>query len=205
MVFISTDKAIDPSSVMSATKRLGEEIVHQVAAEASGRFVTVRFGNVLGSQGSVVEIFRQQISEGGPVTITHPEMTRYFMMIPEAVRLILLAGAVGASAEVYVLDMGPPVRIVDLARDMIRLVATPGQEIEIIYTGLRPGEKLEETLFNGQESPAATLYPGLLLADDEASPTRDAVQVALQLEELALQGRDDTLRSLLIRGEPARA
>jgi len=199
-VFISTDKAIDPSSVMGATKRLGEEIVHQVAAKATGRFVTVRFGNVLGSQGSVVEIFGQQISEGGPITVTHPNMTRYFMMIPEAVRLILLAGAVGASGEVYVLDMGMPVRIVDLARDMIRLIAPPGQRIEIVYSGLRPGEKLEETLFAGDESPSDTPYAGLLLADHESQPVRDAVDAACRLEQLAVQGLDDDLRTLLING-----
>jgi FlaA1/EpsC-like NDP-sugar epimerase/lipopolysaccharide/colanic/teichoic acid biosynthesis glycosyltransferase len=200
LVFVSTDKAIDPSSVMGATKRLGEQIVHQMAAVAQGRFVTVRFGNVLGSQGSVVEIFRQQITEGGPVTITHPAMTRYFMMIPEAVRLILLAGAVGATGAVYVLDMGRPVRIVDLARDMIRLAASPGQEIDIVYTGLRPGEKLHEALFAEHESPSETLYAGLLLADHESIPVEDPSGRAKELEELAVYGQDDQIRSLLILG-----
>lgn len=198
LVFISTDKAIDPSSVMGATKRLGEQIVRHVGANAPGRFVTVRFGNVLGSQGSVVEIFRQQIIEGGPVTVTHPDMTRYFMMIPEAVRLILLAGAVGASGDVYVLDMGAPVRILDLAHDMIRLVAAPGHDIEVVYSGLRPGEKLEEALFAGHESPAETPYPGLLLADSEPMPSGDPSPGARRLEELAVEGQDGALRSLLI-------
>jgi FlaA1/EpsC-like NDP-sugar epimerase/lipopolysaccharide/colanic/teichoic acid biosynthesis glycosyltransferase len=198
LVFVSTDKAIDPRSVMGATKRLGEQIVRHVGATASGRFVTVRFGNVLGSQGSVVEVFRQQISEGGPVTITHPGMTRYFMMIPEAVRLILLAGAVGGSGEVYVLDMGAPVRIVDLAHDMIRLIASPGHDIEIVYTGLRPGEKLEEALFAKHESPSLTRYPGLLLADDESAAVDDPPKRAKEMELLAVQGQDAALRGLLI-------
>jgi FlaA1/EpsC-like NDP-sugar epimerase/lipopolysaccharide/colanic/teichoic acid biosynthesis glycosyltransferase len=198
LVFISTDKAIDPRSVMGATKRLGEQIVRHVGATASGRFVTVRFGNVLGSQGSVVEVFRQQIIEGGPVTITHPEMTRFFMMIPEAVRLILLAGAVGGPGEVYVLDMGAPVRIVDLAHDMIRLIAAPGHDIEIVYTGLRPGEKMEETLFAKHESASPTRYPGLLLANDTSIPVGDPPQRAKEMERLAAQGQAAALRGLLI-------
>jgi FlaA1/EpsC-like NDP-sugar epimerase/lipopolysaccharide/colanic/teichoic acid biosynthesis glycosyltransferase len=201
-VFVSTDKAIDPSSVMGATKRLGEEIVRQLAADAVGRFVTVRFGNVLGSQGSVVEIFRRQIADGGPVTVTHADMTRYFMLIPEAVRLILLAGAVGASGAVYVLDMGRPVRIVDLAHDMIRLVARPGQDVEIVFTGLRRGERLEEMLFAVNETPVKTNHPGLLIAQRNRtlSPKGDAVEAACELERVAMTGDDNRLRALLING-----
>lgn len=200
LVFVSTDKAVDASSVMGATKRLGEEIVRQVAADAQGRFVIVRFGNVLGSQGSVVEIFRGQIADGGPVTVTHPEMTRYFMLIPEAVRLILLAGAVGTTGSVYVLEMGEAIRIVDLARDMIRLVATPGQEIQIVHTGLRPGERMEETLFSADESPGPTPYWGLILAQRGPQANRDAIAAACELERIALTGNDDSLRALLVNG-----
>ncbi len=198
LVFVSTDKAVDASSVMGATKRLGEEIVRQVAGDAAGRFVIVRFGNVLGSQGSVVEIFREQIADGGPVTVTHPEMTRYFMLIPEAVRLILLAGAVGSTDSVYVLEMGAPIRIVDLARDMIRLVAMPGQEVKIVHTGLRPGEKMEESLFSDDEVPGPTSYGGLILAQRGPQPKRDAVAAACELERFALTGDEDRLRALLI-------
>ncbi len=198
LVFVSTDKAVDASSVMGATKRLGEEIVRQVATDAPGRFVIVRFGNVLGSQGSVVEIFRQQIADGGPITVTHPEMTRYFMLIPEAVRLILLAGAVGSTSSVYVLEMGDPIRIVDLARDMIRLVATPGQEVQIVHTGLRPGEKMEESLFSTDEVPGPTSYGGLILAQRGPQPKRDAIAAACELERVALIGDEDGLRALLV-------
>jgi FlaA1/EpsC-like NDP-sugar epimerase/lipopolysaccharide/colanic/teichoic acid biosynthesis glycosyltransferase len=151
-IFISTDKAVDPSSIMGATKRIGESIVRSLGSSQSGRFVIVRFGNVMGSQGSVLELFRQQIADGGPVTVTHPDMTRYFMTIPEAVRLILHAGAVGKSGDVHVLNMGQPIRITDLARDLIRLSSPAGsRDIGIVFTGLRPGEKLEESLFADDE------------------------------------------------------
>jgi FlaA1/EpsC-like NDP-sugar epimerase/lipopolysaccharide/colanic/teichoic acid biosynthesis glycosyltransferase len=199
LIFISTDKAVDPSSVMGATKRIGEEIVRELGASAAGRFVIVRFGNVMGSQGSVLELFRQQIADGGPVTVTHPDMTRYFMTIPEAVRLILHAGAVGRTGDVHVLNMGQPIRITDLARDLIRLSAPAGgRDIGIVFSGLRPGEKLEEILFGTDEAAVETESPFLLIArpDDGRAPAI-GLGGALRLEELAGGGRDAELRSEL--------
>jgi FlaA1/EpsC-like NDP-sugar epimerase/lipopolysaccharide/colanic/teichoic acid biosynthesis glycosyltransferase len=199
-IFISTDKAVDPSSVMGATKRLGEELVREAGAGLEGRFVIVRFGNVMGSQGSVLELFRQQIADGGPVTITHPDMTRYFMTIPEAVRLILHAGATGRSGDVHVLNMGQPIRIIDLARDLIRLSApSGGRDIGIVFTGLRPGEKLEETLFGADERAVTVDSPYLMVARPGAEGYgRPARELACDLEELAAAGRDDELRRSLV-------
>ncbi len=198
-IFISTDKAVDPSSIMGATKRIGEEIVRAVGASADARFIIVRFGNVMGSQGSVLELFRQQIGDGGPVTVTHPDMTRYFMTIPEAVRLILHAGAVGSTGEVHVLNMGLPIRIVDLARDLIRLSApSGGRDIGIVFTGLRPGEKLEETLFGTDEQAIETDSPFLLMARAPNAPVGEPVgSLASRLETLAAAGRDVELRGEL--------
>jgi FlaA1/EpsC-like NDP-sugar epimerase/lipopolysaccharide/colanic/teichoic acid biosynthesis glycosyltransferase len=201
LLFVSTDKAVDPSSVMGATKRLGERLVQEIGRDAGGRRVIVRFGNVLGSQGSVLELFRQQIADGGPVTITHPDMTRYFMTIPEAVRLILLAGAVGQSGDVHVLNMGQPIRILDLAHDLIRLSVPGGsKDIQIAFTGLRPGEKLEEALFGEGDEPVATDYPFLLVARREAATGPSARDRALHLEELATCEQIDELRTALVEG-----
>jgi FlaA1/EpsC-like NDP-sugar epimerase/lipopolysaccharide/colanic/teichoic acid biosynthesis glycosyltransferase len=200
-IFISTDKAVDPSSVMGATKRIGEDLVREIGASADGRFVIVRFGNVMGSQGSVLELFRQQIADGGPVTVTSAEMTRYFMTIPEAVRLILHAGAVGETGNVHVLNMGQPIRIVDLARDLIRLSSPAGaKDIQIAFTGLRPGEKLEESLFGPDEEAVETEQPLLLIArptDAEGHPNAPAG--AADLEALACRGDDDRLRTALVQ------
>jgi FlaA1/EpsC-like NDP-sugar epimerase/lipopolysaccharide/colanic/teichoic acid biosynthesis glycosyltransferase len=205
-IFISTDKAVDPSSVMGATKRLGERLTQEIGARAAGRWVIVRFGNVLGSQGSVLEVFRQQIADGGPVTVTHPDMTRYFMTIPEAVRLILFAGAVGRSGDIHVLNMGQPIRITDLARDLIRLSVPAGhKDISVVFSGLRPGEKMEEVLFAPDEQPVPTEHEYLLVArPGNGGGTKaagisgaSARQWAVLLEDLAVSGDDHRLRDAL--------
>jgi FlaA1/EpsC-like NDP-sugar epimerase len=199
-IFISTDKAVDPSSIMGATKRIGEELVREIGASAPGRFVIVRFGNVMGSQGSVLELFRQQIADGGPVTVTDPQMTRYFMTITEAVRLILHAGAVGETGNVHVLNMGQPIRIVDLARDLIRLSSPAGaKDIQIVFTGLRPGEKLEETLFGPDEEAVETGELFLLVARSSAPPPESGTVIsrAATLEARAVSGDEEWLRRCL--------
>ena len=163
-VFVSTDKAVNPTNVMGATKRLAEMVCQALQANSSTRFEMVRFGNVLGSAGSVIPKFQEQIDRGGPVTITHPEMVRYFMSIPEAAQLVLQAGCMGLGGEVFVMDMGEPVRIVDLARDMIRLSELSESDIRIVYSGLRPGEKLFEELLADDEHTRATPHPKLRIA-----------------------------------------
>jgi FlaA1/EpsC-like NDP-sugar epimerase len=160
-VLISTDKAVNPVNVMGATKRLAEKVCQAMQARSRMSLVAVRFGNVLGSAGSVIPKFREQIAKGGPVTVTHPEIIRFFMSIPEAAQLVLQAGLMGNGGEVFMLEMGEPVKIVDLARDMIRLSGAAQDEIEIRFTGLRPGEKLFEELVGHQEDSRATHHPKL--------------------------------------------
>lgn len=200
VVLISTDKAADPYCVMGATKQLCEEVLRCAASLwPETCYVTVRFGNVLGSRGSVVPVFKEQIERGGPVTVTHPDMTRYFMTIPEAVRLVLQAGAVGASGQVYLLEMGEPVRILDLAKDMMRLCGCePGVDIHIEFTGIRPGERLHEQLTSATERIEPTSWDGLLLIRRPLPFTPDEILEGIRrLEQAANFGTAAQVRSIL--------
>ena len=203
LVLISTDKAVRPTSVMGATKRVAEQLVQAVAEETGRNFVAVRFGNVLGSRGSVLPTFIKQIAAGGPVTVTHPEMRRYFMTIPEAVQLVLQAGGLGRGGEVFVLDMGEPVKIADLAADLIRLSGKEvGRDVEIRFSGTRPGEKLYEELFFDAEHATPTEHPKVLKARNSALPV-GVSSVVTDLMQAAQEGwPEGELRTLLKRLVP---
>lgn len=200
-VLISTDKAVNPTNVMGATKRAAERVLSSMAVTHPGtRFMAVRFGNVLGSSGSVIPKFKDQIARGGPVTVTHPDIIRYFMTISEAARLVLQAGAVGESGQVLVLDMGEPVRIVDLARSLIRLAGHTPDEIEIRFVGLRPGEKLYEELLADDDNAQPTNTPRLLVAllGEEAEPVAPLLALAASTQTLD----DAEVRAALVRVVP---
>jgi FlaA1/EpsC-like NDP-sugar epimerase len=192
-VLISTDKAVNPTSVMGATKRAAEVAIRHAGAWGRTQFVAVRFGNVLGSRGSVVPVFQDQIARGGPVTVTHPDMRRYFMTIPEAVLLVLQAGAMGKNGEVLVLDMGEPVRIVDLARQLIILNGfKPDVEIPIVFTGIRPGEKLFEDILSAEEGTSATRSNRIFVAHTSTALSTEQFERELRhIERAVSEGRRD--------------
>lgn len=200
-VFISTDKAVKPVSVMGMTKRLAELIVRMAADEANRPYVSVRFGNVLGSQGSVIPLFKRQIDMGGPVTVTHPNMERYFMTISEAVYLVLQASALGQNGDVFVLDMGEPVSIPDLARDMIELAGRQvDRDIKIVYTGIRPGERFSEPQFSDEEIRIRAAHEKIYVVRNGLPPTIGDIGNEIKtLEELAYAGRAAELRRKLIQ------
>jgi FlaA1/EpsC-like NDP-sugar epimerase len=192
LVVISTDKAVNPTSVMGATKRIAELVVRDLARRSTTKMTAVRFGNVLGSAGSVVPLFKQQIEHGGPVTVTHPDCTRYFMTISEAVGLVLLSG-LGGYGDLCVLDMGEPIRIAEIARNLITMAGRiPGVEIPIVYSGLRPGEKLHEELLTEEEEETAQVRNRINVAKSPPPPP-DLAKLLHDLQEVAQSGERETL------------
>lgn len=196
-VLVSTDKAVNPSNIMGASKRIAEMICQYFNGLGNTRYITVRFGNVLGSRGSVVEIFKQQVLQGGPITVTHPEVSRYFMTIPEAAQLILQAFSQGAGGELFILDMGEPVRITYLAEQMIRLAGKkPIEDIDIVYSGLRPGEKLHEELFHEEEQSLSTQNHKIMQAKAKHLPSDFFRQITHLFDSLA-ESQTDNLTKLM--------
>ena len=202
-VLISTDKAVNPANIMGATKRVAEMYCQNMNARSHTRFITVRFGNVLNSNGSVVPLFQEQIAKGGPVTVTHPEISRYFMTISEASQLIMQAAVLGSGGEIYVLDMGEPVNITYLAEHLIRLAGKePGRDIEIIYTGLRPGEKLFEQLFHELEPYEQTSHEKILLAHPRAADWNDLRAELNKAEQSVMRYDTESIKQALVRLVP---
>ena len=195
-VLISTDKAVNPTNVMGASKRCAEMICQALQGAEGTRFVMVRFGNVLGSTGSVIPRFQQQIAQGGPVTVTHPDIIRYFMSIPEAAQLVLQAGVMGQGGELFVLDMGDPVKIVDLARDMIRLSGFGEEEIKIVFSGLRPGEKLFEELLTDDEHTLPTPHPKLRIARARVVESAWLAEASVWFSHEGVRTEDEVKRQL---------
>jgi FlaA1/EpsC-like NDP-sugar epimerase len=202
-VMISTDKAVNPTNVMGASKRMAELMVQGVAARCAGtQFVSVRFGNVLGSSGSVVPLFTQQIARGGPVTVTHPDIVRYFMTIPEAAQLVLQAGLVGRSGQIFILDMGEPVKVVELARMLIRLSGKTEQEVPLTFTGLRPGEKLYEELLADDETTVPTPHPKLRVSKSSGQLQLDLEAVERWVKDAGPAPAETAVRKWLQRYVP---
>jgi FlaA1/EpsC-like NDP-sugar epimerase len=199
-VLISTDKAVRPTSVMGASKRVAELVIQDLNDRYATRYMAVRFGNVIGSTGSVIPIIREQIRNGGPVTVTHPDMMRYFMTIPEASQLVLQAGAMGEGGEIFILDMGEPMKILDLAKDTIRLSGfKPFEEIDIVFTGIRPGEKLVEVLDTEGEQVLKTRHPKIMIGRILAYKGEKIRQALDELANIVNDGRDAELRKSLSR------
>ena len=199
-VMVSTDKAVNPTNVMGASKRVAEMYVQSLQNEkgVNTKFITTRFGNVLGSSGSVIPHFRKQISQGGPVTVTHKEIIRYFMTIPEACQLVLQAGTMGNGGEIYVFDMGKPVKILDLAEKMIRLSGLePYEDIDIKITGLRPGEKLYEELLNDSSTSLPTHHPKIMISKTPVGKFEDLKKDVKQIIKMATRGKNDEVVQLL--------
>jgi FlaA1/EpsC-like NDP-sugar epimerase len=197
---ISTDKAVRPTSMMGATKRTAELLIRMLQMESATKYVAVRFGNVLGSNGSVVPIFKEQIAAGGPVTVTHPEMTRYFMTIPEAAQLVLQAFSIGKGGEVFVLEMGEPVKIADLAKNLILLSGLqPERDIEIQFTGLRPGEKMFEELNLQDEHLIPTSHAKIRSYVGNHNPDAMQIKASLQHLQAIVEGQDVANLVLLLK------
>ena len=201
-MLVSTDKAVRPTNVMGATKRLAEMVCQGLQQSAPDTaMIVVRFGNVLGSAGSVIPKFQEQVARGGPVTVTHPDVTRYFMSIPEASQLVLQAAAMGDGGRIYVLDMGKPIRIAELARDIIRLSGFTEETVRIEYTGLRPGEKMFEEVIDAEERLIETPHPKLQIAQARTVPVQQVMTVMQEIAATAAVS-DDVARQVLARWVP---